>query len=328
MKKNAHHFTAVSDLAIESAALPSSCKNSAPAGVLVETCEQNGICRTKVTIKTAEGSRAMGKPIGTYITIETQAMKAPEPEAHEKIIALVADSLRTLLHGDTEGLTLVVGLGNRYVTPDALGPKVIAKTLVTNHLRQTLAQELQDAVSAVAAISPGVMGLTGMETAEVLAGIVQEIRPQRLIAIDALAARKTTRINAAIQLSDTGITPGEGLGNRRKPLNKETLGIPVIAIGVPTVVDAATLVHDTMERLEEALRAQSAGNSPLLQMLMEEEDRYSLITELLTPYSGNLFVTPKEVDAVVERLAGILAGGLNTALHAGLTAEDIHRLTY
>ena len=162
---------------------------------------------------------------------------------------MLSKELQHLAKPKKRGTVLVVGLGNWNITPDALGPKVVSRVLVTRHLRDTLPEDIAQTVRPVAAVSPGVMGITGIETGEIVKGIVEKMHPDLVIAIDALAARKTSRINAAIQLSDTGLAPGAGVGNKRKMLSEETLGVPVIAIGVPTVVDAATLVNDTMDRM-------------------------------------------------------------------------------
>ena len=188
----------------------------------------------------------------------------------------------------------------------------------------TLAEELDGAVRPAAAVSPGVMGITGIETGEIIKGISEKMKPDIVIAVDALAARRSSRINAAIQLSDTGIIPGSGVGNKRQALNEETLGVPVIAIGVPTVVDAATLVNDTMgSMLKEMANAVEEG-SEFYEMLesIDDEDRYQLIYDTLTPYAGNMFVTPKEVDAVIDRLAKIISDAINISVHNGMTIED------
>ena len=282
---------------------------------------------THVRITTKEGSRIMGKPMGNYITIEAGKLKENHVECHENLIGILAKELGCLARMERHDTVLVAGLGNWNITPDALGPKVVSKILVTRHLKDALPHRIMESVRPVAAVSPGVMGITGMETREIVKGIVEKLHPKLLIAVDALAARKTSRINTTIQLSDTGLAPGAGVGNERKMLNEETLGIPVIAIGVPTVVDAATLVNDTMDCMLAEMKAQTDRNTPFYDMLrsMEHEEKYGFITELLHPYMDNMFVTPKEVDAVVDRLAGIIANAVNIALHPGITLSDINR---
>ena len=317
------------DLAIEVAeTIQQTCPDTDIEGVGMEVTESpGGITTTVVEIRNEAGAQEMGRPVGRFITIESAAMKENDLDAHDEIIKLVADRLAGLVTLSDGDVILVVGLGNSRVTPDALGPRVAAKTLVTRHIMDDLTPALGGGVRAVAAIAPGVMGATGIETAEVVRGLVERVKPDLVIAIDALAARHTRRINATIQMSDTGVSPGGGMGKCRVPLNRETLGVPVIGIGVPTVVDAATLVNDTLD-LALASMAESCprdgGFYETLQALAEEE-KYELICESLAPYAGNMFVTPKEVDAVVERLARIIANALNIALHPGIGKEDIDR---
>ena len=204
-------------------------------GVEIETEQTGDITVTWVKIINEQGEEAMGKPVGNYITIESDAMKENDAEAHEAIIQIMAQKLGQLHKLNKDGAILAAGLGNWQVTPDALGPKVIEKLLVTRHMNEIMPEELQDHVRSVAAIAPGVMGNTGIETGEIIKGVAEKIQPDLIVAIDALAARRTSRINATIQMTDTGINPGAGLGNMRMRLNKETMGVPVIAIGVPTV---------------------------------------------------------------------------------------------
>lgn len=323
-------YSVRTDLAIESAVLMDKKESEEIPGVSMKTAEEDGVLVTHVEIFSREGSDAMGKPLGNYITIEADAMKDPDVTFHETVMKVAAENLRKLFPENFSGLTLVVGLGNWHITPDALGPKVIAKVLVTNHLQETLPEEIDESVRAVAAITPGVMGITGIETGEIIRGIVERVHPDLVICIDALAARKASRINATIQMSDAGLSPGAGVGNKRMELNEKTLGVPVIAIGVPTVVDAATLVNDTMDRLLAEMIAQTEKGTPFYEMLdnLDPEEKYQLIVEILNPYVGNMFVTPKEVDAVVDRLANIIANSVNIALHPGITMEDINRYTY
>ena len=290
------------------------------------------LCSGKVKVTWVEvyneaGAKAMGKPVGNYITIESDSMKENDTEIHEEIMKILAKRLEKIRKLKKNAVVLVVGLGNWNITPDALGPKVVSKILVTRHLSGSLPKELEGNVRPVSAISTGVMGLTGIETAEIIKGVADRIKPDLVIAIDALAARRTSRVNSTIQISDTGINPGAGVGNARMSLNEQALGAPVIAIGVPTVVDAATLVNDTMDRMLAAMAEQAQHGSEFFNMLdsLADEEKYHLITEILNPYTGNMFVTPKEVDSVIERLANIIANGINIALHPGIKMEDINR---
>ncbi len=280
-----------------------------------------------VNIKNEKGQETMGKPIGNYVTIESESMKENDVITHEKITDIFSKNLIKLCNLDQNSTILIVGLGNWNVTPDALGPKVISKVLVTRHIRDTLPKEIDKGVRPVSAISPGVMGITGIETAEIVKGVVDRLNPDIVIAIDALATRKTSRINATIQMSDTGIAPGGGMGNKRKILNKETLGVPVIAIGVPTVVDAGTLVNDTIDLMIDSLVNEVKAGKEFYQMIkdLDKEEKYNLINNILNPYTGNLFVTPKEVDATIERLAKIIANAINIAMHPSIDFDDINR---
>ena len=295
----------------------------------IEQNEYESIHVTSVEILNEAGSRNMGKPVGKYITIESAAMKENDTESHEEIIRILSKRLGEMHNLNKESTVLVVGLGNWRVTPDALGPKVVSKILVTRHILGTgnVPIEIEGSVRVASAISPGVMGLTGIETAEIVRGIVERIKPDLIIAVDALAARKTSRINATIQMSNTGISPGGGMGNKRMSLDHETMGVPVIAIGVPTVVDAATLVNDTMDMMLGSMISESERGSEFYEMLssLQSEEKYRLIKEVLNPYAGNMFVTPKEVDAVVDRLTNIIANSINIAIHEGISTDDINR---
>jgi spore protease len=317
------------DLALENCEQLQNESSDAPNGVevSVEQDEAQGITVTWVEITNDEGASSIGKPIGNYITLESPTMKESDPQAHERISKIIAGKLGKLRPLEKDAAILVVGLGNWQVTPDALGPQVCEKILVTRHLQETMPPELQGRVRPVSALRPGVMGLTGIETAEIILGVTRRVQPDLIIAIDALAARKTARINATIQISDTGINPGAGLGNKRTPINRETVGVPVIAIGVPTVVDAATLVNDAVDNMLCALRQSLPKEDAFINTLndMEDGERYALFKEILDPEAGNMFVTPKEVDAVIARLAHIIASALNIALHPGITAEDVNR---
>jgi len=285
---------------------------------------------TWVKITNENGEKAIGKPMGNYITIESPALREGDIDAHENAIKVMVEILGKIHNLGKDDTVLVIGLGNWNVSPDALGPKVVSKLLITRHIKETLPHALCDSTRSVAALSPGVMGITGIETGETVKGLVERINPTLVIAIDALASRSTSRINSTIQIADTGISPGAGVGNKRKALNEETLGVKVISIGVPTVVDAATLASDTIERIIEQMIVSTDSSAPFYSMLhsLSVEEKYSMIADLLEPYSENMFVTPKNVDMVVERLSNIIANSLNISLHPGLDRDDINRYIY
>lgn len=329
------NFSPYTDLALEAAEKLTTDNNGMQTEgvqVIKEDCILPDTEVTWVKITTPSGAKAMGRPMGNYITLESPYMKINDPDAHQRIIALLSKYLIKLHKLENNAVVLVVGLGNWRVTPDALGPRVISKVLVTRHIHSTVPRSIQDNVRSVAAISPGVMGITGIETLEIIRGIADKIKPDLIIAVDALAARRVERLNATIQMADTGVSPGAGVGNNRGSLNKETLGIPVIAIGVPTVVDAATLVNDTLDYLLEGIeQSKPKGfDNTFFRALngMSGEEKYNLICRVLQPYTDNMFVTPKEVDEVVDMLVNIISNSINIALHPAVEQWEINKFTY
>ncbi len=273
-------------------------------GVKSETFEDNFCTVTEVII---ENDEVIGKPKGTYITIETDSIINNDITAFEEISERIKKELSKLI-GNTENKTvLVAGLGNRNITPDSIGPKVVSNLLVTRHIFSSL-PEMAESFSSVCAVAPGVLGITGIETAEILKGIIDKISPDIIIVIDALAARKFKRVASTIQISTAGITPGSGVLNSRKALNEETLGIPTIAIGTPMVVDAASMLLDCLAETD------------------TNKDYYNGILEkVLNTPSG--FICPKEIDALSDRVSAILAKGINSALQTKLSSEELSALT-
>ena len=271
------------------------------SGVSVEEFydEEYEIRVTEVKILTENGAKAMRKPIGTYITMEMANLVQAEEDYNKAISAKLAKYVGDIVKLDKEEYTaLVVGLGNRNVTPDALGPHTVDCLNVTRHIVKEYGKYAmgEEACQMVSAIAPGVMAQTGMETYEIIKGIVDTVKPDVVFVIDALAARNTKRLNRTIQIADTGIHPGSGVGNHRNEISEETLGIPVIAIGVPTVVDAATIVRDTMENLVSSL---------------DNDDKYEMIQDLIAPHLYGMFVTPKDIDESIDRIGATIAEGLN-----------------
>lgn len=313
------------DLAVENREYLNKKYGCEPDGVDFDSYEDGEMTVTSVYILNEKGSMKMQKPIGSYITIECKELRTNDVSYRKKVTQALADSLKKILKDFKEPKVLVVGLGNWNVTPDALGPKAAEKVLVTRHIKDTLPDEIKGKVGNVSAFSPGVLGITGIETGEIIKGIVERAKPDVVIAIDALAARSVSRINSAIQISDTGINPGAGVGNGRMPLNKETLGIPVIAIGVPTVVDAATLVNDTLDSILEEMMKNTKKGELFYKTLSElcTEEKYNAICDAMNPYSGNMFVTPKEVDAVIDRLSAVIADAVNIVLNPAVDIENI-----
>ena len=207
---------------------------------------------------------------------------------------------------------MYVGLGNLYVTPDALGPKVVPEIEVTRHILEYMPKAMPEDTRPVSAISPGVLGITGIETMEILKGVVDNVKPKLLIVIDALASRSIDRISSSIQIADTGIVPGAGVENKRKEISKKTLGIPVIAIGIPTVVDLATVTNECIDIFIENLQEKAMSNDYLNKL--KEKDNYEDIKEALVPKDYNMIVTPKEIDKLIENMSKIISKAINMAM--------------
>lgn len=291
------------------------------SGVVLEEeyDEEKEIKITTVRIETENGAKSMGKPVGTYLTLEAPNMAAADEGYHREISETLAGFLEKYMKDTEENQekgysVLVVGLGNREVTPDALGPYVVDQLNVTRHIVQEYGRYAvgKGGSRIVSAIVPGVMAQTGMESAEIIRGIVNETTPDLIMVIDALAARSTKRLNRTIQISDAGIHPGAGVGNHRSEITKDTMGIPVIAIGVPTVVDAATIVNDTMENFIMALETSETlkGVGVVLQGYNSAE-KYELVKELIAPHLNGMFVTPKDIDDTVRRISYTISEAMN-----------------
>ena len=269
---------------------------------------------SEVKIVNENGEKAIKKPIGTYVTIDIKKLKLAEEDEIQKSAEVLSEELKKIIdkHINIKDDILVVGLGNIYVTPDSLGPKVINDIDVTRHIIKYLPQYIDENSRPVSAISPGVLGTTGIETLEILEGIVNEVKPKLLIVIDALASRSIERISSTIQISDTGIVPGAGVGNTRKEISKKTLGVPVVAIGIPTVVESAVLVNDCLDLFIEKLQNEAKSNDYLNKL--KEQDNYEEIKEALNPSDYNMIVTPKEIDELIENMSNIVARGINMSL--------------
>ncbi len=332
-------------------------------GIVVKERESKGVKITNVNI-TEKGAEMTGKKPGNYLTLEVQGIRQQDTELQQKVEEVFAyefNKFMEQLNIQKDASCLVVGLGNWNVTPDALGPVVCENLLITRHLFSLQPEAVQDGFRSVSSIVPGVMGLTGIETSDIIFGVVEKSKPDFVIAIDALAARSIERVNSTIQISDTGIHPGSGVGNKRKEISKETLGIPVIAIGIPTVVDAVSMASDTIDFiLKHFGREMKEGNRPSRALApagltfgekrvltdedlpseehrqnflgvignLEEEEKRKLIHEVLSPLGHNLMVTPKEVDDFIEDMANVIASGLNAALHGEVDQDNVGAYTH
>ncbi|EIF13985.1 spore protease [Bacillus sp. 5B6] len=325
-------------------------------GFIEKERDKGGIKVRTVDI-TKEGAELSGKKQGRYVTIEAQGVREHDSDMQEKVTEVFAEEFSAYLSAlkiPKDASCLIVGLGNWNVTPDALGPLVTENLLVTRHLFRLQPENVQEGYRPVSALAPGVMGLTGIETSDIIQGVIKESKPDFVIAVDALAARAVERVNTTIQFSDTGIHPGSGVGNKRKELSKETLGIPVIAIGVPTVVDAVTIASDTVDYILKHFGREMKDDSPSRSLVpagmnfgkkkvltdedlpgekerqsflgivgtLDENEKRQLIHEVLSPLGHNLMVTPKEIDTFIDDMANVLANGLNTALHEKVSQDN------
>ncbi|MFE0298025.1 GPR endopeptidase [Priestia megaterium] len=349
------------DIALENQPKPNN--QSEIKGVIVKEKEEQGVKISMVEI-TEEGAEAIGKKKGRYVTFESVGIREQDTEKQEAMEEVFAKELNFFIKSlniPDDASCLVVGLGNLSVTPDALGPKAVDNLLITRHLFELQPESVQDGFRPVSAIVPGVMGMTGIETSDIIFGVVKKVNPDFIIAIDALAARSIERVNATIQISDSGIHPGSGVGNKRKEISYETLGIPVIAIGIPTVVDAVSITSDTIDfilkHFGREMKEQGKPSKSLLPSGMTfgekkklteddlpneeqrqtylgmigtlpDEEKRRLIHEVLAPLGHNLMVTPKEVDMFIEDMANVVAGGLNAALHHEVDQENFGAYTH
>lgn len=300
------------DLAMESREI-----NGGLSGIAIHSRRRGAIEETHVCVETEEAAKALEKARGTYITLSHPALAQCPAEERADMARAIAEALGRLL--PSFGDVLVVGLGNRRMTADALGSRVLEDLLVTRHLRDIPDESLHGRLRGVCAVAPGVLGVTGLETAEVVQGIVEHVRPAAIIAIDALAARESSRICTTVQITDTGIRPGSGVGNHRAGLTQETLGVPVIAIGVPMVVYASVIARDALSLLLEDIGMDESEHAQAMD---------TLIGKLTNQGMGELVVTPREVDELVGRVSRILADGLNLAFQPRLSEEEIQLLSH
>lgn len=276
--------------------------------------ENQNIKTTIVKITNKEGAECIGKPIGTYITFDLKNLRYAEEEEINETANIISNEIKNIVNEkvDKNSEILVVGLGNEYVTADSLGPKVIENIEVTRHLIKYAPECVVEGARSVSAIAPGVLGVTGIETLEVIKGITDNVKPKLIIVIDSLASKSIERISTTIQIADTGIVPGAGVGNTRKELSEKTLGIPVIAIGVPMVVELATLVTDGINLFIEKLQEKAESNKYLNDL--KDSDKYEDVKEALCIQDYNMIVTPKEIDDLIENMGNIVSKSINNSI--------------
>lgn len=307
------------DLAMEAHELAGGQKGKPLPGVQVDERQEEGNTVTRITVDNEEAGRVLGKVPGHYVTIQAPDLLSQNQdrvEAISKTLAAEIEGFIRRLGLKDDDACLVVGLGNWTSTPDSVGPKVVNSILVTRHLWSMSPPEKRHGLRPVCALAPGVLGLTGLETGEIVLGVVQRVKPAFVVAVDALAARNTERLGSTIQLADTGIHPGSGLGNNRVGITPAFLGVPVISIGIPTVVYANTIVLDALEKLAAARKSLVAPG------IVEAGEE---VMKSISPTLRDLVVTPKEVDILVGEVAKVVAGSLNIALHPGVGPEEVFR---
>ncbi len=304
------------DLAIEAAEL----KQLGEKDGFLETVTAGAIPVSRVRIVNENAATLTGKPVGNYATVFFDGAFSDD-ELFDRAVDRTAEILREFLQGARS--VLAIGLGNAEMTADALGPKVIDRLIVSRHLKEQLPDLYRElALGELSALRPGVLGQTGIETAELIRATAKTVSPDAVIVFDALASRRVKRLCATVQISDTGITPGSGVGNHRSRIDRQTLGIPVISVGIPTVVDAATLTVDALEKVREQM-----GSSPAKQLAGElAEDEGNYLREILGGYENNLIVTPQDIDALIGRTAKLLSEAVNVAVH-NVDREQIDALT-
>ncbi len=315
------------DLAVEAKEIYEKGNNKNVPGVQINEYKEGEIHVTDVLILDEAGEKALGKPVGKYITIDMPRLTHYDGEAAAEVSRVLSKKISELVKLDDSMTVMVVGLGNWNVTPDAVGPKVVSRLMITRHLKELVPDSIDEGIRPVCALSPGVLGLTGIETGEIIKAVSDKIKPDLVICVDALASMKMERVNSTIQIGSTGISPGSGVGNKRRELSEKTLGVPVIAVGVPTVVDAATMANDTIDLvLDEMIKASKKGGE-FYNMLktIDKNEKQRLIEEVLNPYVGDLMVTPKDIDMNIDSLSKIIANGINIALQPALDLEDINK---
>jgi len=303
------------DLAIEAHDVLRGEANQELTGISHQIEYENDTEIHTVKVLNQEGAQLLQKPIGSYITITSDYLKINNHQAHQELADVLAKYLSPLLQLNATDTALVVGLGNYRATPDALGPQTAKGIVATRHLLSNIQNEFLSGVRPVAVLAPGVLGMTGIETFEIISSVCEKINPKVIIACDALAASSPERIGTTIQISDSGIHPGAGLGNKRTAINKENLGIPVISVGIPTVITGQVIAHNVLHAFLQALKER-----PILKELEQIPsivyDR--VVKDVLEPYQNRLSVTPKEIDDIIQNGAKVIAKGLALALHPNM----------
>ncbi|MDO7905488.1 GPR endopeptidase [Paenibacillus sp. JX-17] len=333
MSLDLEKFAVRTDLAIEARELAARSGQTPFPGVEEQVEEHDGIKVTRLDVLNEAGERAIGKVKGHYITFEVPQLREGDTGLQDRVANAFCREFERFIAklGITpKSRVLVVGLGNWNVTPDSLGPLVVENLMVTRQYFELVPDQVAPGYREVSAVAPGVLGLTGIETSDIVQGIAERTKPDLIIAIDALASRSLERINTTIQIADIGIHPGSGIGNKRRGITRDIMGVPCIAIGVPTVSYASTIVNDALDLMKKHFGRETNSTRDIMGMLddISEQDRLGLVREVLQPLGHDLIVTPKEIDEFIEDIANIIATGLNTALHEAVNPDNAAAYTH
>ena len=323
MTENNEFNSIMTDLAVEARDMAVERTGGEISGVSVEEDDKEIAKVTRIEVLNQAASKKISKPQGNYITIESESLRQTNPQIHQELSGILAEEINnlvnypTLTQNPTQMPTiLVIGLGNWNATPDALGPEVVHHLLVTRHIYNSADPESKRGIRPVCALAPGVLGLTGIETAEIIKGVVDRVKPDLIIAIDALAARESDRLASTLQISDTGIYPGSGVGKRRTGITKKDMGVPVIAMGMPTVINSVNIVNDTIETI-------NRNNNINLDLSQKRQTQKQVIQNVLQPFLGDMIVAPKGIDKLIRDTSRVVAGGINIALHPDVKTENV-----
>ncbi|GAB6100239.1 GPR endopeptidase [Halanaerocella petrolearia] len=316
-------LASLTDLALEAKDLAVERTGGEIPGVAVEEESLEDATITRIEVMNQQAAQHIGKPPGEYITIESESLRMTNRQVHEQLSGVLAQEMNNIIDFSNMGVgqdptILVIGLGNWNTTPDALGPRVVHHLLVTRHLYDSAAPESQAGMRSVCALAPGVLGLTGIETAEIIKGVVDRVHPDLIVAVDALAAQESNRLASTIQISNTGIYPGSGLGKKRIGITEDDMGVPVVAMGMPTVINSVHIVNDTIKQIEN-----NQNLPPQARDILRQTSQKDLIKSVLQPFMGDLVVAPKGVDQLIRDTSRVVAGGINVALHPDIRAEDV-----
>ncbi|MFB4330756.1 GPR endopeptidase [Paenibacillus sp. CR_12] len=326
-------YSVRTDLAVESRELAGGTGSAPIPGVMEDVVQEDGIKITRLDVENDAASQQIGRVKGHYVTLEVPDLRKGDTGLQDQVSVVFAREFEAFMSRigiGPKASVLIVGLGNWNVTPDSLGPLVVENVMVTRQYFELMPDRVAPGYRQVSAVAPGVLGLTGIESSETVQGIVEQTRPELIIAIDALASRSLERVNTTIQIADIGIHPGSGVGNKRKGLTQEILGVPCIAIGVPTVCYASTIVNNAIELMKSHFGEGTPETGKIMGMLHDipEGERLALVKEVLEPLGHDLIVTPKEIDEFIEDIANIVATGLNAALHEAVDPGNVGAYTH